>query len=320
MIKTSLTFARGFRVSLPQTLAAPVSSEIPAAARLPDARIRTGHSSGCSIAFFAVLGLTIVVPTSSSRAQAPALGTTANFSILSGAGITHIGSTVITGTAALPGDLGSGSATIGGFPPGIVTPPGIIHAINDGPTIAARISLTNAYNDLAGRTTTADLTGQNLGGKTLIPGVYNFSSSAQLTGVLNLNGLGNPNSVFIFNIASTLTTASASVVSLLNGAQGGNVFWRVGSSATLGTTTSFAGDILANTSITLNTGATITCGAAWASTGAVTLDTNTISLCDLAGGGGGAILGPTGVPLIASLLPSTANDSQRAVANAMDSF
>ena len=206
-----------------------------------------------------------------------------------------------------------------------MVPPGVIHPINDGPTITARSSLTTAYNNLAGRTTTADLTGQNLGGLTLIPGVYNFSSSAQLTGVLNLNGLGNPNSVFIFNIGSTLTTASASAVSLINGAQGGNVFWRVGSSATLGTSTSFAGDILAKASITLTTGAKITCGAAWAGagavTGAVTLDTNTITLCDLiSGGGGGAILGPTGVPLIASLLLPSASTNQRSVANAIDTF
>jgi hypothetical protein len=277
-------------------------------------------SSRCSIAFFAALGLTAVIPISSGHAQAPPLGTAENFSVLSGAGITNTGSTVITGTAALPGDLGSSSATIGGFPPGIVTPPGVIHAINDGPTITARNSETIAYNNLAGRTTTADLTGQNLGGLTLIPGVYNFSSSAQLTGILNLNGLGNPNSIFIFNIGSTLTTASASVVSLINGAQGGNVFWRVGSSATLGTTTSFAGDILAQASITLNTGSMITCGAAWAGTGAVTLDSNTITLCDLVGGGNGAALGPTGVPLIASLLLPSASANQRTVANAIDTF
>jgi hypothetical protein len=138
--------------------------------------------------------------------------------------------------------------------------------------------------------------------------------------------LGNPNSIFVFNIGSTLTAASASVVSLINGAQGGNVFWRVGSSATLGTTTSFAGDILAQTSVTLNTGATITCGAAWAHTGAVTLDTNTIRLCDLLGGGsggGGGILGPIGPigpPLIASLLLPSASTNQRSVANAIDTF
>src|ERR1700732_5398196 len=124
-----------------------------------------------------------------------------------------------------------------------------------------------------------------------------LSSSVQLTGARTLNGLGKPNSVFIFNIGSTLTTASASTISLINGAQGGNVFWRVGSSATLGTTTSFAGDILAQASITLTTGAKINCGAAWARTGAVTLDTNTISICTLLAGVGGPPLGPTGVPL-----------------------
>jgi uncharacterized protein with beta-barrel porin domain len=285
------------------------------------ARIGARHGYGCSIALMAALGLAIVIPTSASHAQAPPLGTTANFSILSGAGITNTGFTVISGTAALPGDIGSSSATITGFPPGTVIAPGAIHTINDAPTITARNSETVAYNNLAGRTTTANLTGQNLGGLTLIPGVYNFSSSAQLTGVLNLNGLGNPNSIFIFNIGSTLTTASASVVSLINGAQGGNVFWRVGSSATLGTTTSFAGDILAQASITLNTGAGIACGAAWAGTGAVTLDTNRITLCDLIGGtGAGAVLGPSGVPLVASLLLPSASANQRSIGNAIDGF
>ncbi len=125
-------------------------------------------------------------------------------------------------------------------------------------------------------------TGQDLGRQDVgTPGVCHFSSFAQLTGTLTLNGLGNPNSVFIFNINSTLTTASNSTVSLVNGAQGGNVFWRIGSSATLGTTTTFEGDILAQASITLNTGASIVCGAAWARVGAVTLDTNTISICPL---------------------------------------
>ena len=195
-----------------------------------------------------------------------------------------------------------------------LTGPGATIHLNDAAAIQAQIDLTTAFNTLAGRPTTVNLTGQNLGGLTLIPGVYNFSSSAQLTGALTLNALGNPNAVFIFNIGSTLTTASASAVSLINGAQGGNVFWRVGSSATLGTSTSFAGDILANASITLNTGANITCGAAWARTGAVTLDTNTITLCNLIGGG----LGPAGPPPIASLLLSSATANQRSVANAID--
>jgi outer membrane autotransporter protein len=274
-------------------------------------------------AAFAALGLMILVPISSSHAQAPPLGTLANFASLANTGITNTGPTVITGTPANPGDIGSSLASITGFPPGIVTPPGVIHAIGDAPTITAQNSLTTAYNNLAGRTTTVDLTSQDLGGKTLVPGVYNFSSLAQLTGSLTLNGLGNPNSIFIFNIGSTLTTASASSVQLINGAQGGNVFWRVGSSATLGTTTSFAGDILAQASITLNTGAKITCGAAWARTGAVTLDSNTITICPPSaapGTPGGPPLGPTGVPLLASLLPSSATTSDISVANAIDTF
>ena len=264
----------------------------------------------------AAVGLSVVAQSTPGHAQAPPLGTTVNFSILAGAGITNTGATVITGTAALPGDLGSATATIGGFPPGVLTPPAVIHSIGDAPTIAALNTLGTAYANLAGRPPTADLSGQNLGGLTLIPGTYNFSSAAQLTGVLNLNALGNPNAVFIFNIGSALTTASASAVMLLNGAQGGNVFWRVGSSATLGTTTSFAGDILAQASITLNTGSQITCGAAWARTGAVTLDTNTITVCDLIGGG---VIGG-GTPLLASLLLPSATANQRSIANAIDSF
>jgi outer membrane autotransporter protein len=199
----------------------------------------------------------------------------------------------------------------------------VIHAIGDGPTITAQNSLTTAYNNLAGRPTTVNLSGQDLGGLTLVPGVYNFGSSAQLTGTLTLNGLNNPNSVFIFNIGSTLTTASASAISLINMAQGANVFWRVGSSATLGTSTSFAGDILALTSITLVTSASITCGAAWARNGAVTLDTNKISLCALISGApgapGGVVLGPTGFPLFTSLLPSSASVNDFSVATGLDS-
>lgn len=263
----------------------------------------------------AAVGLAAAVPTS-SHAQAPPLGTTANYAVLSNAGITNTGNTIIVGTAALPGDLGSATATITGFPPGLVTPPGVMHPIGDAPTLTALNSLGIAYNNLAARSPTANLTGQDLGGLTLIPGVYNFNSSAQLTGALTLNALGNPNAVFIFNIGSTLTTASASSITLLNGAQGGNVFWRVGSSATLGTTTSFAGDILAQASITLDTGARITCGAAWARTGAVTLDTNTITVCDLIA----AAVGPVGAPTIASLLLPSATANQASVAATIDGF
>jgi len=120
------------------------------------------------------------------------------------------------------------------------------------------------------------LTGQDLGGLTLTPGVYCFTSSAQLTGTLTLNAQGNANAVFIFKMGSTLTTASNSSVVMINGGSPCNVFWQVGSSATLGTTTSFIGNILALTSITLTTNATVN-GRALARNGAVTLDSNTVT-------------------------------------------
>ena len=278
----------------------------------------------------AALGLMVVAPTSSHAQAPPTLGTVATFAVLGGSTVTNTGATILDGTALNPGNLGvsPGSAITGFFAvdggPGILTGPGASIHQNDAVAIQAQSDLTTAYNNLAGRPTTVNLTGQNLGGLTLVPGVYSFSSSAQLTGTLTLNGLGNPNSVFIFNIGSTLTTASASAISLINAASGGNVFWRVGSSATLGTTTSFEGDILAQASITLDTSAFITCGAAWAQTGAVTLDANTINVCNLITGqtvpGGGAILGPTGVPLFASLLPSSASTNERSVANGLDTY
>ena len=167
----------------------------------------------------------------------------------------------------IDGNVGvSPGSAVTGFPPGIVN--GVIYAAD---AVASQAQLDNltAYNTLAGRPIATNLTGQDLGGKTLTAGVYGFDTSAQLTGQLILDGQGNPNSVFIINIGSTLTTASGSSILLINGAQGGNVFFRVGSSATLGTATSFTGDILALTSITLNTGATLICGAAFAQNGAV---------------------------------------------------
>src|ERR1700674_375951 len=214
--------------------------------------------------------------TSPSHAQPANLGTAADFAVLGGSTVTNTGPSVLTGNLGV-----SPGTAITGFPPGIVTPPGATHAAN---AVAgqAQVDLITAYNALAGSPTTVDLTGQNLGGLTLVPGVYNFNSSAQLTGGLTLNAQGNPNAVFIFNIGSTLTTASSSTVSVIGGGQGTNVFWRVGSSATLGTATSFVGDILALTSITLTTGANIACGSALAHNGAVTLDTNRIAIGNLA--------------------------------------
>jgi hypothetical protein len=198
------------------------------------------------------------------------LGTAGSFGVLAGSTVTNTGSSVISGNVG----VWQGTA-ITGFPPGIVNPPGTIHS-GDAVALTAQSDLTTAYNVAAGLTRTGTLTGQDLGGMTLTPGVYFFASSAQLTGALTLNTLGNPNAEFVFQIGSTLTTASNSSVVFSNSLTDSNVFWQVGSSATLGTTTSFQGNILALTSITLNTGATIGCGSALARNGAVTLDSNVI--------------------------------------------
>lgn len=154
----------------------------------------------------------------------------------------------------------------------------------------AQGDLTLAYNLAAGQSCDLNLTGQDLGGLTLTPGAYCFDSTAQLTGTLSLNALGDPNSVFIFKIGSMLTTASNSSVVFTNGGKGDNVYWQVGSSATLGTTTTFAGNLLALTNITLDTGTTIQCGRALARNGAVTMDNNTVAIdsagCEITAGGG----------------------------------
>jgi ice-binding like protein len=177
------------------------------------------------------------------------------------------------------GDIGltPGSA-VTGFPPGTLT--GTQH-INDAAANQAKLDLQAAYNDLVGRpcnTVAPDLN------STLTPGVYCFSSSAQLNTALVLDGQGNSNALFIFQIGSTLTTASNSSVTLINGASAGNVFWQVGSSATLGTNTAFQGTIIASASITVTTGSSILNGRAMALNGAVTLDSNLITT---PGGGGG---------------------------------
>ena len=200
---------------------------------------------------------------------APPLGTAQSFGVLGAATVTNTGTTVVIG------DLGVSPGTaVTGFPPGIVT--GTIHAA-DAVAAQAQLDVTTAYNLLASEACTIDLTGTDLGGLTLTPGVYCFSSSAQLTGTLVLDGQGATNPVFIFKIGSTLTTASTASVVFINGANNCGVFWQVGSSATLGTSTAFAGNILALASITLTTGVTLA-GRALAQVGAVTMDTNVVSV------------------------------------------
>jgi hypothetical protein len=210
-------------------------------------------------------------------ANSISLGTAGSFRVLAGSTVTNTGSSVITGNLGV-----SPGTAITGFPPGIVTG-GAIHA-GDAVAQTAQADLMTAYNAAAGQTPTLVLTGQDLGGLTLTPGVYFFASSAQLTGTLTLNTQGNPNAVFVFQIGSTLTTASNSAVVFTSSLTDKNVYWQVGSSATLGTTTAFAGNILALTSITLNNGASIGCGSALAINGAVTMNNNVIG----GGCGGGS--------------------------------
>lgn len=203
-----------------------------------------------------------------SAATVPPLGTAAGFAVLGGETVTNTGPTVVTG------DLGvSPGSAVTGFPPGLVI--GAIHAA-DAVALQAQNDNTAAYLDLAGQACDVDLTGTDLVGLTLTAGVYCFSSSAQLSGALTLDAEGDPDAVFVFQIVSTLTTASSASVDVINGGQDCNVFWQVGSSATIGTDTTFVGSILALTSISLNTGASIS-GRAMAQTGAVTMDANTVS-------------------------------------------
>jgi len=218
-----------------------------------------------------IVGFAILVGTAApALAQtAPSLGTAQSYAVLGGSTVTN------TGPSVIGGDLGvSPGLAATGFPPGTVSA-GAIHA-GDAAALSAQNSLTTAYNSAAGQVCTQDLTGQDLGGKTLTPGVYCFTTSGALTGTLTLNAQGSAAAVFIFKFGSTLTTAGGSSVVMINGGSQCNVFWQVGSSATLGTTTSFAGNILALTSITATTGANII-GRALARNGAVTLDTNNIT-------------------------------------------
>ncbi len=203
---------------------------------------------------------------------APPLGAAESFGVLAGSTLTNTGPTVINGDAGVSPGL-----AVTGFPPGVVVPPGAIH-VGDAVAAQAQSAVTVAYNALAGQACDFNLTGQDLGGLTLTPGVYCFDTSAQLTGQLTLNVQGDSNAVFVFKMGSTLTTASSSSVVFSNGGPSCNVFWQVGSSATFGTAGAFAGNVIALTSATLTTGVSVI-GKVLARNGAVTLDTNTILPC-----------------------------------------
>ncbi|MGW7043618.1 ice-binding family protein [Streptomyces avermitilis] len=188
------------------------------------------------------------------------------FAVLGGQSVTN------TGLSSVTGDLGvSPGVSVTGFPPGQVN--GTIH-ISDADALQAHADLVATYDDAVGRIPDVGVSG-DLGGLTLTPGVYNAASSIGLTGTLTLDAQGDRNAEWIFQIGSTLTTATASRVLLTNGATARNVIWQVGSSATLGTDTAFVGRILAAISITVNAGVTVN-GQTLARDGSVTLDTNTV--------------------------------------------
>jgi hypothetical protein len=219
-----------------------------------------------------------------ASSQAPVgLGTADSFAVLAGTTITNTGPTTITGDIGLsPGSAIVGAASI--------TDNGAFHT-TDAVAAQAQSDLVTAYNDASGRPADA-LSLPDITGETLLPGVYLSPSSLNLAGDVTLDGQGNPNSVFIFQIGSTLITGSGSHVVLTGGAQACNVYWQVGSSATLGTGSVLRGSIMALTSITLDTGAVIE-GRALARNGAVTMDTNTITRQACAAG---TTAGPTPSP------------------------
>jgi len=203
---------------------------------------------------------------------APLLGTAKTFAVLAGSTITNTGV-----TTAVFGDVGISPGTaLVGLTAGQVT--GTIH-LGDAVAMQAEADVTTAYNNLAGRPCQHTMTSIDLGGKTLPPGVYCFASSAaQMVGDLTLDGQGDPNAVWIFQIGSTLTISTNVSTTMINSGSACNVYWQVGSSATINGGAQFKGNIVAQASISLLTGANVSPGRTWAQTAAVTMQSSAISI------------------------------------------
>jgi Ice-binding-like len=232
-------------------------------------RFRRGRA-GVALA----VGFAFAAVPAAAQAQVD-LGTAAPFVVLGGSAVTNTGPSVLNGSLG----VSPGTALVGFGLPAVVN--GATHN-NNAVASQAKAALVNAYNVAAGQPVLPadDLTGTNLGNRTLSPGAYRYTSSAQLTGALTLDAAGDPNAQFVFEISSALTTAPASSVVLINGASPCNVFWQVGSSATLDTTTAFQGNLMALTSISLKNAATVQ-GRLLARNGQISLINNVInaSMC-----------------------------------------
>jgi hypothetical protein len=226
-----------------------------------------GLTLGLTVGIVSIAGLvSSSVSGASLSPAAPSLGRAWSFVVLGGSTVTNTGATRITGDVG----VSSPGVSVTGFPPATIA--GGAQHVGDPAANQAQRDAQTASAALAGKVCGTPLTGQDLGGKTLSPGVYCFTSSAPLTGQLVLDARGNPDGVWVFQIASTLTTATNSSVVMRERGRAGNVFWQVGSAATLGTGTAFAGNILAYSSITMTTGASLS-GRALARA-AVTMDGN----------------------------------------------
>src|SRR5579859_5530801 len=232
-----------------------------------------GRRGAALIGLAVAAAVVLMAANTASAAIVPTvpLGTSANYAVLAGSTVTNTGPSVLNGSLGL-----SPGTSVTGFPPGTVVPPGT-QDITNAAAAQAQSDLTAAYVNAAGRSVTATTTA-DLGNLKLQGGVYAGPSKGalSLTGPLILDGAGNASSVFIFQTNSTLITASGSTVTVINGASCSNVFWQVGSSATLGTGSVFAGNILALSSITVNSSVTVH-GRALARNGAVTLINDTFT-------------------------------------------